>query len=195
MKKWLVSGGILIIMFPMLVIFMLLIACSGNNDSGKSANPVAQTQTQEEFITGLSTAAKKTQEEYKVFASVTIGQAILESGWGQSGLTARANNLFGIKAANWTGPTIEMMTQEEVNGGMIWVPAQWRVYNSWEDSILDHGKFLKENSRYTKAGVFKAKNYREQLEAIKKAGYATESNYVSLVCGIIESYKLNEYDL
>lgn len=196
MKKWLVSTVLLTTVLPIVVVFFLLITCSGGSSGSTngSVTPVAPTQTEGEFIAAIAPAAKQTQQEYGVFASVTIGQAILESGWGKSGLTAKANALFGIKAANWSGPTVQMKTQEEVNGGMIWVPATWRAYNSWEESVLDHAKFLKENSRYAQAGVFEAKNYKEQVEAIKRAGYATESDYVSLVCRVIESYNLNQYD-
>jgi mannosyl-glycoprotein endo-beta-N-acetylglucosaminidase/stage II sporulation protein P len=61
----------------------------------------------------------------------------------------------------------------------------FRVYNSFEDSATDYIRFLKTNPRYTNAGVFTAKTPQEQIEAIKRAGYATAPNYVELVMGII----------
>lgn len=63
-----------------------------------------------------------------------------------------------------------------------------------EASILDHGKFLKENIRYEQAGVFNAKNYKEQAEALLRAGYATDPNYSNKLCSMIESYSLDQYD-
>lgn len=87
-----------------------------------------------------------------------------------------------------------MNTQEFVNGQYITVVARWRVYDRWEDSILDHGKFLKENIRYEQAGVFNAKNYKEQAEALLRAGYATDPNYSNKLCSMIESYSLDQYD-
>lgn len=197
MKKWLVSSIIGSLFLPIIIMFFFLTICSGEgatNNGGGTVVHMKPSLTQAEFIETLVPAAKQTEKEYGIFTSVTLGQAILESGWGESGLALGANNLFGIKAYNWSGATIQMKTQEEVNGGMIWTMAQWRAYNTWNDSIIDHGKFLKENSRYSEAGVFKAKNYKEQVEALKRAGYATDSSYVSLVCGVIECYNLNQYD-
>ena len=87
-----------------------------------------------------------------------------------------------------------MLTQEHINGSNITVMAKWRKYDSFEDSVKDHGKFLKENPRYEQSGVFKAKDYKEQAYAIRMAGYATDPQYASLICNIIESYSLNIYD-
>lgn len=153
------------------------------------------TEEQRAFILKLVPVAQENYKEYGIFPSVTIAQAIHESGWGKSQLSIKANNLFGVKAdSSWTGNTIEMLTQEHINGEVITVMAKWRAYESFEDSIRDHGKFLKENPRYEQAGVFKAKDYKEQAYAIRMAGYATDPSYASLICNMIESYSLNIYD-
>ncbi|MFT8349201.1 glycoside hydrolase family 73 protein [Clostridium saccharoperbutylacetonicum] len=198
MKKWLLSTG-LTVMMPLMLVFFILVVMSGGasgSTSGKGkVTPATPTATEAEFIERIAAGAKLTQNEYGVLASVTMGQAILESGWGKSGLAIEGNNLFGVKAdSRWTGPTLEMRTTEEVDGGIISIMATWRAYNSWDDSVLDHGRFLKENSRYAEAGLFQATDYRGQVQALKNAGYATESDYVNLVCGVIESYGLNKYD-
>lgn len=152
-------------------------------------------EEQRAFILKLVPIAQDNYNEYGIFPSVTIAQAIHESAWGKSDLSVQANNLFGVKAdENWKGETIEMPTKEYINGEEIIVIAKWRKYASFEDSIRDHGKFLKENSRYENAGVFKAKDYKEQAYAIRMAGYATDPQYASLICNIIESYSLNIYD-
>jgi len=59
------------------------------------------------------------------------------------------------------------------------------VYDSFLDSAKDYIKFLTINPRYTKAGVFTAKDYKEQIQYIKNAGYATGTNYVSSVLNIV----------
>lgn len=152
-------------------------------------------EEQRAFILKLVPIAQDNYNEYGIFPSVTIAQAIHESAWGKSDLSVQANNLFGVKAdENWKGETIEMPTKEYINGEEIIVIAKWRKYASFEDSIRDHGKFLKENSRYENAGVFKAKDYKEQAYAIRMAGYATDPQYASLICNIIESYSLSIYD-
>ena len=196
MKK--ISIGVLIASFFMLIFLMMsmLMAIGGSTTtSAGPSGPVVPSESEQAFIEAVAPIAQETFKEYGIFPSVTLAQAILESSWGQSGLATEGNNLFGIKAdESWTGPVIEMVTSEEVNGGYITIVARWRVYDKWEDSVLDHGKFLKENSRYEEAGVFVAKNYREQIEAIKRAGYATDSLYVDKVCSVIESYELHKYD-
>jgi flagellum-specific peptidoglycan hydrolase FlgJ len=71
------------------------------------------------------------------------------------------------------------------NGKSVTINSDFRVYDSFLDSAKDYIKFLKTNPRYTKAGVFKAKDYKEQIQAIKNAGYATGTNYVSAVVKIV----------
>ncbi|CAM2078039.1 MAG: glucosaminidase domain-containing protein [uncultured Clostridium sp.] len=153
------------------------------------------TEEQRDFILKIVPIAQENYNEFGIFPSVTIAQAIHESGWGKSELSLKANNLFGIKAdSSWTGNTIEMLTQEYINGQAITIMAKWRSYESFDDSIRDHGRFLKENPRYEQAGVFKAKDYREQIYAIVGAGYATDPQYANFICNMIESYSLNIYD-
>ncbi len=195
MKK--ISIGVLIASFfmPIFLMMSMLMVIGNTTTSSGPSGPVVPSESGQAFIEAVAPIAQETFKEYGVFPSITLAQAILESGWGQSALATEGNNLFGIKAdESWTGPVIEMETQEFVNGGYITVIARWRVYDKWEQSVLDHGKFLKENSRYEQAGVFKAKDYREQAEAILRAGYATDPNYDNKLCSMIESYELNKYD-
>lgn len=147
-----------------------------------------------DFLKQIKDGAIKTQKEYGVYASISIAQAIIESGWGKSMLAEKYNNLFGIKAYNWSGPSAMMPTSEDENGTHIKITAPFRVYSSWADSIEDHGKFLVQNSVYKNAGVFSSKDYIEQAFALKKAGYATESNYAIMLINCINQYNLNQYD-
>lgn len=158
---------------------------------------IVKTITEEHanFIQTVSSGAKKTYDEYGIFPSVTIAQAIIESGWGTSDKAQQCNNLFGIKAdSTWTGEKMDLPTKEWQNGGMVDVMASWRAYATWEDSIEDHGKMLREKPRYAQNGVFSAPNYEEQIKAIKKAGYATDPNYVKSICSIINRLDLWQYD-
>lgn len=155
----------------------------------------SMTGSKKEFIDAVAPGAVEGFRKHGIYASVTIGQAILESGWGKSGLARKANNLYGIKAdSRWTGDYIIMNTREEGSSGSYYENAKFRKYKDWNESTEDHAKFLKENKRYTKYGVFDATNYLDQLKAIKRAGYATDSNYVNLVNGVIKSNNLTEFD-
>lgn len=133
------------------------------------------------FINRIAPLAVKDMENTGVLASLTIAQSILESGWGESVLAKDYNNLFGIKATiTWSGKVIGM------NG------ANWRAYDSWEESILDHSELL-QTSRYTK--VLQAKDYREACEEVRIAGYCTEADYSQKLINLIEQYNLAQYDV
>ncbi|QGU93893.1 hypothetical protein GOM49_01010 [Clostridium bovifaecis] len=151
--------------------------------------------SQEKFIGTVLEGAVKNYEKYKVLPSVTIAQAILESGWGKSDKAVKYSNLFGIKAdKSWKGKKVKLTSKEWSKGKMRTVTTYWRVYDSIEASILDHGNFLATRPWYTKAGVFKANNYVQQISAIKKGGYCTDPKYVSSICRIINTYDLWKYD-
>ena len=135
-------------------------------------------------------------EDYKVsgiLPSLTIAQAILESGWGTSELTIKANNLFGIKAFNdWKGKIYNINTKEYTSDGNIYnANANFKSYDSWKGGIEDHSVLLLGN-RYVK--VRAAKNYKDACSEVYKAGYATDPNYPSKLIKLIEDYKLYEYD-
>ena len=128
----------------------------------------------DKFISELEEASIKNYNTYGILPSVTISQAILESEWGKSTLASNYNNYFGIKAdKSWKGKIANMNTKENYNDV---ISANFRAYNSKEDSIYDLGKFLKGNSRYKDNGLFNGENYIEQANALEKAGYATAKN-------------------
>ena len=151
-----------------------------------------------EFIQGIYLQAIEVYNKYGVLPSITISQAILESGWGKSELSTKANNLFGIKAdTSWKGKKIKMNTSEYYNKK---ITDNFRVYNSNEDSIKDYGEFLKNNKRYKDSGVFKATQYIEQAKALEKSGYSTVQNdkgeniYAELLTEIIQEQNLQLLD-
>lgn len=128
-----------------------------------------------------------------LFKSVTIAQAALESSWGGSGLTTNANALFGIKAGSgWTGKTYNATTHEVINNTTITTSANFRAYDSWGLSIIDHDSFLRNNSRYRK--VLEATTPEEACRELQAAGYATDPFYATKLINIIETYNLKKYD-
>lgn len=145
------------------------------------------------FIDRVKNGAVNGWKEYKVLPSLTIAQAILESGWGSSQLAKLGNNLFGIKAdPSWKGRTLTLPTREYFNNRWVTVNAKWRKYNTQADSVKDHALFLKQNKRYK--AVLGETDYKEACKKIKAAGYATDPNYTSLLVNIIESNKLYNID-
>lgn len=148
----------------------------------------------QDFINQIAPGATEAYKKTGVFASVTIAQAILESGWGRSGLSVRAKNLFGIKCHGvWKGEVCTMPTAEYVRGKKIMVNADFRKYPDYAGSIMDHAKFLKENPRYRDAFLCKDPFCFSHL--IAKAGYATDPHYSALLAAIITQHNLVKYDV
>ena len=152
---------------------------------------------QYEFIADIENAAVDNYKEYGILPSITIAQAILESEWGRSELSEKYNNLFGIKGHNWDGAVASMNTKEFYNQK---TKSDFRAYNSIDESIDDHGAFLKENKRYTKHGLFAGNTYMEQAQALEDAGYSTAENengekiYCQMLVDIIQQYQLQLID-
>lgn len=151
-----------------------------------------------EFILKIFNGAIENYNKYGIVPSITIAQAILESGWGSSELAVNHNNIFGIKAdSRWSGAIATISTSENYNDSTI---ANFRKYDSIDESLDDHGKFLSENPRYSEYGLFEKKNYKNQAQALEDAGYSTAKDkngqliYAEKLIGIIEKYNLMQYD-
>ncbi|QUW04435.1 LysM peptidoglycan-binding domain-containing protein [Chloracidobacterium validum] len=144
------------------------------------------------FIDSIAADAIRSQRATGVPASVTIAQAILESGWGRSALTRQANNYFGIKG---TGPagSVTMRTREVLNGREVYVNAQFRKYNSAAESFADHAQFFIRNPRYATAMRHTNDAFRFAAE-IHRAGYATDPNYTNLLHRIMREHDLTRFD-
>ena len=149
----------------------------------------------EAFIASILEPALRSQREFGVPASVTIAQAIWETNWGQSGLAIKANNYFGIKGRPKPGPAgvIWMETWEHVNGRDITVTEPFRAYHSVEESVMDHGRYLTENSRYAEA-MRNTSDPRLFIRLVHRAGYATDPAYSDKIIRLMDRYNLYVYD-
>ena len=146
-----------------------------------------------EFIMRLTSAAVASAKTTGVPASITIAQAALESGWGESVLAKTGNNLFGIKADSlWRGQSLTMNTKEFIKGQWVVVPAMWRKYSSWQASIDDHVAFFKRNPRYK--ACFACTSAHAFARAMAQAGYATDPAYADKVIGLIKQHNLLDLD-
>lgn len=155
---------------------------------------MATKEQQQQFIDRVGKLATTDMQTSGILASLTIAQAILESGWGTSELCRNASALFGIKAdGRWAGKVYSKDTKECYDGAnFTTVRALFRAYSSWEESIADHSAFLRAGSRYK--AVIGETNYKAACKAIKAAGYATDPSYADKLISLIESYELTVYD-
>ena len=141
----------------------------------------------EEYIRTYKDIAIKKQKDYKIPASITLAQGILESGSGNSNLARKANNHFGIKChKGWTGRKYHM--DDDAKNECF------RKYKKVEDSYRDHSEFLTQRGRYSFLFNYKTTDYKKWAYGLKKAGYATNPKYPQLLIGIIERYNLDKYD-
>ena len=163
---------------------------------------------EKEFVEKIGLLAAEDMKRSGILASVTTAQAILESGYGTTDLALYANNLFGMKCylsgntwpgTMWDGESEYWKYTEEQNarGEVFKVYANFRAYDSWGKSIGDHSAYLLgarcgAASRYP--GLSGEKKYKVAAQIIKNGGYATDVNYVSKLCNIIERWELTRFD-
>ena len=125
--------------------------------------------------------------------SPIIAQAIIESGWGKSGLASKYHNYFGLKCgSSWKGKSVNMTTKEEYKvGTMTNIRDNFRVFDDFDDGIRGYFEFI-HTSRY--ANLKGVKNPEEYVRRLKADGYATSSKYVDNVMRVIRDNKLTRFD-
>lgn len=139
--------------------------------------------TREEYIATYAPLAIRQQSEYGIPASIKIAQGIIESRYGNSDLSRRSNNHFGIKCkSNWIGDTVRYDDDARQEC--------FRRYGSIEDSYRDHSEFLKNSPRYEKLFRLNPKDYKGWAHGLKECGYATAPHYASALIKCIEDYEL-----
>ncbi|MDD6454131.1 MAG: LysM peptidoglycan-binding domain-containing protein [Lactobacillus sp.] len=143
------------------------------------------------FIESVAQGAINGWTKYGVLPSVTVAQAILESGWGQSGLSTSAHNLFGIKGS-YNGQYVTMQTREVYNGQSYYIYDNFRKYANNSESVEDHGNFLYSNSRY--ANLLGDQSYTSVARKLQADGYATDPSYASSLIKLVEMYNLTQLD-
>ena len=142
--------------------------------------------SRKEYIEKYSSLAVKQMHQYKIPASITLVQGILESNNGNSRLAVKANNHFGIKCHGWEGKKI-FADDDKKN-------ECFRNYKNVLESFVDHSLFLNKYSRYEFLFDYKITDYKSWAKGLKKAGYATNSKYPELLIKIIEENKLYQFD-
>lgn len=140
----------------------------------------------QQYINQYKDVAIEQMLRWKIPASITIAQGLLESGAGQSELTRKANNHFGIKCHGWTGRTAYHDDDEQGEC--------FRAYNNAFESYEDHSRFLAGSQRYRSLFQLNPTDYKGWANGLKKAGYATSPTYATKLIEIIQLYKLYQYD-
>ena len=139
------------------------------------------------YIHQYKDVAINEMRKYRIPASITLAQGILESGWGLSELANKSNNHFGIKCkSSWKGKKVYHDDDEKGEC--------FRKYDSPEDSYRDHSMFLNDGPRYEFLFKLSISDYKGWAHGLKKAGYATNPKYAHILIDLIELYDLSKYD-
>ncbi len=153
--------------------------------------PVKKTLTTAEkvnqYLLQFGPVAQAEMKTFKIPASITLAQGLLESGFGEGRLAVEGNNHFGIKChKNWSGKRIYHDDDEKGEC--------FRVYKDAATSYRDHSLFLSERQRYAFLFDLNPKNYKAWAKGLKKAGYATDPKYPDKLIRLIERFELDRYD-
>lgn len=139
------------------------------------------------YIRKWAPLAVREMHKYKIPASITLAQGILESGSGKSQLASKSKNHFGIKChTGWKGGRV--YHDDDARGECF------RKYQFVESSYEDHSKFLTQRRRYAFLFSYGSKNYKKWAKGLKKAGYATDPKYPRKLISLIENYELYKFD-
>ena len=148
----------------------------------------------EAFIQKVAEKVSKYAPLYGISVhSPIIAQAIVESGWGKSGLASKYHNYFGLKCgSSWKGKSVNMATKEEYKVGTVTnIRDNFRVFDDFDDGIRGYFEFIN-TSRY--ANLKGVKNPEEYVRHLKADGYATSSKYVDNIMRVIRDNKLTRFD-
>lgn len=153
---------------------------------GMSLPLLAQDDDYVTYINQYKDIAIEQMRKYHIPASITLAQALLESGAGKSELARKSNNHFGIKCHSWNG---KRTYHDDDEAGEC-----FRVYKNVKDSYEDHSIFLATGSRYTSLFKLAQTDYKSWARGLKRAGYATSPTYADKLIEIIERYDLKRFD-
>jgi LysM repeat protein len=154
------------------------------------SNPLFAQETRElraAYIEQYKDLAIKHRDKYKIPASITLAQGILESGSGESDFVKDSRNHFGIKCgSDWKGAVIYHTDDKK--------DECFRQYDDAEDSYEDHSLFLTKRSRYSSLFDLHIADYKAWAIGLQTCGYATDKAYANKLIKIIEDHKLYEFD-
>lgn len=159
------------------------------NAATAQAQPSAGSGAPQSFVDRLLPQARNAQRVTGIPAEFILGQAALESGWGQREIRradgSNSFNLFGIKASpGWAGATVDVLTTEYTNGVPRKTVEKFRAYGSYQQAFEDYGRLIAGNARY--AGALNSGGQAERFaQGLQQGGYATDPRYAEKLTRVI----------
>ncbi len=165
---------------PIFTLILLVVAL------GTASAQLKKNKAYIDYFNQWAEVAMQQMIQYRIPASITLAQGVLESGAGKSELALRANNHFGIKCNGWTGR--RSYHDDDERGECF------RAYDNAYQSYVDHSVFLSNSQRYRRLFDLKRTDYKGWAKGLKACGYATSPTYATKLIEIIETYQLHQYD-
>ena len=165
---------------PLFTLILLIAAL------GSASAQLKKNKAYTDYFNQWAEVAMQQMIQYRIPASITLAQGVLESGAGKSELALRANNHFGIKCNGWTGR--RSYHDDDERGECF------RAYDNAYQSYVDHSVFLSTSQRYRRLFDLKRTDYKGWAKGLKACGYATSPTYATKLIEIIETYQLHQYD-
>lgn len=180
----------------LLILFGLFIGLIGQQQAAFAST---DSDEQTAFINKLKSNVQKATESQRLYASLQVAQAILESGWGKSDLAKKANNYFGVKGS-YNGQSTTMRTAEwdQATNNWIYVNAPFKKYPSSYQSMQDNATLLRQGVSWNHA-IYSG-TWREKAKSGTQAAsglipsYATDPGYATKLKSLITSYDLTTLD-
>ena len=151
-----------------------------NDDDGAKAK--------KRYIKRFHKVARDEMKKFGIPASIKMAQALLESNAGQSNLSLKNNNHFGIKCFSKNCIKGHCSNFHDDHHKDF-----FRNYKTSWDSWRAHSRFLS-SDRYNHLKKHK-KDYKQWAHGLKKAGYATDNKYPEKLIQLIEDFKLYALDI
>ncbi len=177
--------------FILLVFFALLALAIGLNVNQTRGASIEFNGNHEAYFEQMAPLAQKYGRKQGIYPSLILAQSALESGFGQSDLAKVHHNFFGIKRTGQES-SAAYQTEEVLGGESITVTANFRAYDSVEDSVKDYAVLVGTLPRYR--GVVEADSPEEAARALVQGGYATDPAYAEKLIHMIQTYDLKRYD-
>lgn len=153
----------------------------------------APAKTQEQtFIDVMAEKCQSRCLNAHLLPSLCIAQACLESAYGTSELAVQANNLFGIKASNWSGRVYNKATKEWDGSKYITITAGFRAYDTMVACVEDYIKKLTTMPRYS--NLVGCTDINKACEYIRADGWATSPTYTASLLAVVNQFNLTRFD-
>lgn len=147
--------------------------------------------TKQEFLQLATDAARTSSQTSGLAPGITVAQAALESAWGSSELSRRANNYFGIKA-HGKHPSVEFPTSEVRDGKVVRISAEFAAYDSMAQCFACRDRLILGGARY--AGVRESAHDPERFARALAKHWATDPQYAEKLLRIYHENKLERLD-